>query len=396
MVEIEFSMMEGAPGDVNKLLPLLDAFEMQYHIHVNVIGIPWETGWTEIAKFGIYGHGPDVSCLGSTWIGSLAAMQALRPFSAQDVRALGGPETFFEPIWRAGFLPDDAATWAIPWLGDAMIFYYWKAAFEKAGIENPELALSTGPGLTGTLEKLRQSGFAFPLELTTAKGSRILHEAAHWIWSSGGDMISADRRQVVFSQPAAMQGLHEYFSLQPYISPKSLTHGLAAPNTLFSAKEAALSMGGTWLGVLGHQQSPGWNQEVGIQVPEKTYVGGASFVVWRYTHHSQEAFELIRFLSAQPSHIPVSPHSSEVPTKRDALYMPSLESDAVHRGFIQAMQTGRSFPALRLWGSIEDRLISEISGIWADLFAEPGQDLDACLHKHLDPLAQRLNLLLEN
>jgi len=107
MVEIEFSVMEGAAGDANSLLPLLEAFEAEYHIHVNLIGIPWSKGWGEIAKFGIYGNGPDVSAIGTSWIGSLAAMQALRPFTPKQVKALGGAESFFETSWQIGFSPND-------------------------------------------------------------------------------------------------------------------------------------------------------------------------------------------------------------------------------------------------------------------------------------------------
>lgn len=40
MVEIEFSVMEGSPGDANRLLPLLAQFEKQHHIHVNLVVSP--------------------------------------------------------------------------------------------------------------------------------------------------------------------------------------------------------------------------------------------------------------------------------------------------------------------------------------------------------------------
>ena len=63
---------------------------------------------------------------------------------------------------------------------------------------------------------------------------------------------------------------------------------------------------------------------------------------------------------------------------------------------LNALQSGRGFPTIRLWGAVEEKLIVEISNIWAELLANPGQDLDACLHKHLDPLAQRLNIVLGN
>lgn len=58
------------------------------------------------------------------------------------------------------------------------------------------------------------------------------------------------------------------------------------------------------------------------------------------------------------------------------------------------MQAGHIFPTMRLWGSIESKLITEIPNIWIDLFSDPGQDLETCLHKHLDPLAQRMNVAL--
>jgi len=73
MVEIEFSVMESVTGAAQNLRPLLDAFEKQHHIHVDLTPIHWKNGWAEIAKFGIYAHGPDVSSIGTTWIGSLAA-----------------------------------------------------------------------------------------------------------------------------------------------------------------------------------------------------------------------------------------------------------------------------------------------------------------------------------
>jgi len=56
----------------------------------------------------------------------------------------------------------------------------------------------------------------------------------------------------------------------------------------------------------------------------------------------------------------------------------------------------QSFPTMRLWGSIEDKLVATISNIWLQLLTNPTQDIDECLRKHLDPLANRLNMLLEN
>jgi multiple sugar transport system substrate-binding protein len=395
MVEIEFSVMEGAPGDANHLRPLLDAFEKQYSIHVNLIGIPWNKGWGEIAKLGIYGHGPDVSAIGTSWIGSLASMQALRPFTPQQVKAVGGAETFFEANWRAGFLPNDPTPWAIPWLGDALVLYYWKETLEKAGVVDIAAAFSSDTALVKNLEALQKSGIAYPLALNITKQDIVLHEAAHWVWTAGGDFISPDFRTIAFDQPAAMQGWKNYFSLRPFISPKWLDKATASGDS-FVAQASAIQMGGPYMAtaeIFRHPETR--SQRMGIaQAPGAAYVGGASFVIWQYSIRNQEAFELVRFLASQPTSIPASPHSLELPTRRDAVHIPSVENDDFHRTFLQAMQAGRSFPTMRLWGAVEDKLITEIANIWADLFANPDQDLDACLDKHFGPLAQRLNMVL--
>ena len=232
MVEIEFSVMQGGPGESNYLLPLLEAFEKQYHIHVNLTGITWTMGWAEIAKFGIYGHGPDISAIGASWIGSLAAMQTLRPFTPQEVSTLGGADTFFESNWRTGLMPNDSTPWAVPWHGDALVIYYWKDALEKIGIPNLDTALSKDTTLVETLEKLQKRGCPYPLAITTTKKPGILQEAAYWIWSAGGDLVSPNGKRVIFNQPAALEGFKNYFSLRRFISPESLSATFATDSFL--------------------------------------------------------------------------------------------------------------------------------------------------------------------
>jgi len=249
--------------------------------------------------------------------------------------------------------------------------------------------------LVETLGKLRKNGIAYPLSLNITKQDILLHEAAHWIWAAGGNFISADGGQVVFNQSAALQGLKNYFGLQPFISPKWL-NTLTASGDSFLAEESAIQMGGPYMYVADLLEHPDLRTEhLGIALaPKTTYVGGASFVIWKYSLYYQEAFELVRFLSSQPTRIPASPLSHELPTRREAINLPSVESDIFHRTYLQAMQTGQSFPTMRLWGAIEEKLVLEISRIWAELFADPNQDLDECLHRHLDPLAARLNTTL--
>lgn len=85
---------------------------------------------------------------------------------------------------------------------------------------------------------------------------------------------------------------------------------------------------GPHYGVLGRSEHPEWADNLGIALlPGKTYVGGSSFVIWKYSLREREAYELIRFLATQPTRIPGSPPGHMLPTRREALNMPSVETD---------------------------------------------------------------------
>jgi multiple sugar transport system substrate-binding protein len=395
MLQLEFSVMANDLALAQNLQPRLQAFEARHHIHVNLTAIPWSNGWTEISKFGIYGHGPDVSEIGTTWIGSLAAMQTLRPFTPSEVRAVGSSSAFFEANWQCGFLYGSDQPYAIPWLGDLLVLYYWKEALEKAGISDPQTAFAGHAAFVSTLEKLQAHGHPFPLTLTTIRQTRNLHEAVGWIWSAGGDLLSPDHKRVIFHEPAALNGWRRYFSLHRFVSPASLS--AANAGDLFRPDQAVVAIAGPWQGIVGRKQNPDWETGLGIApVPEKAYIGGSSLVIWQYSKHAAEAFELVRFLSTQPASLPGSPHSEELPTRREALNLPSVENDEFQRTFLQVLQAGRSFPTVRLWGMLEDRLTQEIHNIWGEIFANPGLDLDECLPRHFEPLAKRINASLGN
>jgi hypothetical protein len=61
---------------------------------------------------------------------------------------------------------------------------------------------------------------------------------------------------------------------------------------------------------------------------------------------------------------------------------------------ITGLKSGRTFPVTRSWGLMEDRLTTALSVLWADALAQPNADLEALILKRLEPLAQRLDLVL--
>lgn len=61
----------------------------EYHIHIRLRRLAWDTAWSDLVKVALYGDGPDVSEIGSTWLGDLGAMNALRLFDKADITMFG-------------------------------------------------------------------------------------------------------------------------------------------------------------------------------------------------------------------------------------------------------------------------------------------------------------------
>ncbi|HEY4690360.1 MAG TPA: extracellular solute-binding protein [Anaerolineae bacterium] len=389
MIEIEFSVLVANREDADRLRPLLDAFEKQKHVKVKITPILWSEGWSEIANIAIYGHGPDVSEVGTTWISSVAALNALRPFSADEIRSLGGASAFLTASWRTGIRIGGNRVWAIPWLIHSALLYYRKDWLEQAGISDAGAAFADATALEQTLQRLYDNGIPHPLSLTTHRLATAIHEAATWIWNAGGDFLSADGKQVLFNQPEAMRGLHAFFSLRRFIAPP--TTPPRTPVDHFLNGDTAVALGSPWI-VFHHQELP-LAKHIGVApLPGVAFIGGTSLVIWTHSPETTAALELVRFLNSQP-YRPASLHQSLFPAHQEALNAFAAQ-DTLYRNALAALLKGRSFPAVRLWGSIESRLIDALTTTWAEVLADPASNIDRSLQRHIDPVAQWLNRTL--
>src|SRR5689334_17619881 len=82
-------------------------FETGQGLKLKRTPMSWDTGWDELLRAALNGSGPDVSEVGTTWLGSLNDMQALKPLNAAQVNSLGGAQTFVPAIWQACVSKED-------------------------------------------------------------------------------------------------------------------------------------------------------------------------------------------------------------------------------------------------------------------------------------------------
>jgi multiple sugar transport system substrate-binding protein len=392
-IEIEFSVMEASAVG---LQPLLDEFESMTHIHVRLNVMVWDRAWSNLVKYALYNDGPDVSEVGSTWLGDLVAVNSVMALKDYDPdRRL--PAAAFVPVaWQTcQLVGQPQMAWAVPWVTGARLIVFRRALLAQAGVDEKK-AFNTTEQLAQTLERLQACGVQIPWTVPTGLTHTTLLNVASWVWGAGGDFITPDGKEVLFNHPEAQAGMCAYFSLGRHLPPpvQHLT-GLEPDHQFLHDPHTAMTISGPWVFGAAREQYFGTYEQLGVALPPgPSFVGGSHLVMWKHSRNQKAALELIHFLS-QPSVQVV--HSQQVgllPARVEALAMAPFATDPFWQMAIRGLKTGRSFPMTRSWGLIEDRLTTEFSRIWEGVWADPSQDIAAVIARRLVPLAQRLELVL--
>src|SRR5437763_967364 len=81
------------------------------------------------------GEGPDVTQLGTTWVGGISAAGALKPYTAEELRGLGGRDAFLRASWTATQLVGADAPTAVPWFVDIRAIFYRTDVLQRVHLE---------------------------------------------------------------------------------------------------------------------------------------------------------------------------------------------------------------------------------------------------------------------
>ena len=387
--EIEFSVQ--APH-TDILRPLLNEFEAKYHIPVKMRLWTWDTAWSELVKVALYNDGPDISEVGSTWLGDLISMSALHAFTSEELAQLGKASRFLAGAWLGCQLPGQPEMWAIPWLAGARLVFFRRDLLLRTGVDESE-AFGSAESFDHTLHLLQEHHVPTPWIVPTGHTHTTLLNAASWVWAAGGDFIAPDGKQVLLAQHQAIAGLRNYFALGRYIPPALRQIGALQPDTHFlQHDDAAATIGGPWL---FNFLTPAARDNVGLaMLPGAPLLGGSHLVIWKHSRKQDSALKLIRYLTQVDTQVMYAQRIGLLPVVLEALNAEPFTTDRLWRSVAQAVRAGRVVPINRTWGLMEDRLATEFAGIWQAFYDQPTLDLVAMLKRRLEPLAQRLEQVL--
>ncbi|MBN1179495.1 MAG: extracellular solute-binding protein [Anaerolineae bacterium] len=394
METITLSVFDHGEEPMAVLRDVLQQFEAEHGVGVDLEVLPWEGGWGRMMRQAISEGGIDVSEVGSTWIGDFASskMDALYTFNRYDIDAMGGEKGFLPAAWQSG-IPASRSRWApsrvwgVPWLADTRVVFYRRDILERAGID-VTTAFETAAAFEETVARLQASGVRIPLVLPTLRVRISVHLLACWVWGAGGDFLTPDGRQVLISAPEARAGMKAYFSLGRYL-PEDV-HAITDhhANELFWQGEAAMTVSGHW--ILTQQQGvPEVTANLEAALPPGVpFVGGLSLVIWGHTRHRKLAGDLVRFMVHSDTALSLYPLLGP-PARLDRLDQPPFSDDPRYRVLAEALRTGRSFSSGHMWGMLESLLADEIPLIWQDVLTSPESVIEDIIDTHLERVASR-------
>ncbi len=394
MQEITFSVFNHGQAAVENMRGLLKEFEQKEGIHVRLEMIPWGTAWARLVEIALYHTGPDVSQVGSTWVGDLVRMGALRAFSEAEIESLKGPAAFFDSVWVRGFSDelDPNAYYSIPWTGDARVVYYRRDLLYRAGIDE-RTAFSSPAQFERTVARLREKGGVIPFVLPTRRSRMAVHNLASWVWGAGGDFLSPDGKQVLFHQPQALEGFKAYFRLGRYLDQEHHFIEETDADRLFSAGQAAILISGNWVLHLPDQTTEVRNNLATAPAPGVPFVGGHHLVIWRHTRNEQAARKLVAFLHSERANQVLYPLYG-LPISESGWKRPPFDLEQ-YQAFKQAFIRGRTFPGQHLWGLVEKRLVDVLAQAWEEMFSSPETQWDSIVERYITALGERLQLSLK-
>jgi len=405
MLEIELSSIPDAEEDTRTLTALLEDFRVKTGTKVHLRKMNWGSAWTDLMTFASHGKGSDVSHIGGTWVSSLAMMNALRPFKPAEVEAMGGSRAFMAPTWESTRQFNDSQVWAMPWTGYIYTICYRKDLLAKAGV--PEFASMDDLGvIRKALQKLQETSVAEIPWLNPnipAPYTDLLHIAASWVWSVGGDFISPLGDQVVFDSLLALKGLRYWLETYRAVPEAYKQLGWAECMALFRDGRAAAVLTDirTANRFLSQDTDPLIRDNLGmIPIANVPWTGGGNFVVWRqvlgYPERERAAIELVKFLTNRENGLRWAREVGSMPARRDVLQEIYPPENPLHRAVMQSAEHGRAYHTVPLWRRIEYQIAQELGVVLQEANAKPNESSESLLRAHMEPLARRLNLTLGN
>jgi multiple sugar transport system substrate-binding protein len=334
-------------GEGDKLPTLAKEFEAENPgVKVNVTGFPFDAAHDKLATAITAGTTPDVSQIGTTWMGEFAT-QALDPTPASIDKSV-----FFEGAQKTTEV--GGASYGVPWYVETRLVYYRKDLAAKAGFTT----LPTDWAGLKSMAKAMQTkaGAKWGIDLQ-AGGQGSWQSVLPFAWSNGAEVASADQKKYTFDTPEIAEAAKYYQSyFTDKIAAKELPKDSRAPS--FVNGSVPMFISGPWeMGGIEKLGGPGFKDKYGVmEMPKQktatSFVGGSDLVVFKKAKNRDGAWKFVQWLSDPKTQVKFFALSTDLPSVKSAWTDPSLTADAKLAVFGKQLNDAKAPPATATWEQV--------------------------------------------
>ena len=350
----------GAEGDA--LQDFSAAFEKANpDATVNVTAIPWEAAHNKISGAIAAGEGPDVSLIGTTWMGEFAEAGGLMP----TPESLVDEADFFPGAW--GSTEVGGTSYGVPWYVETRVLYYRKDLAEKAGwSEAPKTWDELHQFATDLQDK---AGVEHGISLQpgqTGSWQTVLPFA----WSNGVAVTDDSGENYTMDSPEMTEALDYYASY--------FDDGIASTSMLDPGELESGFKDGTYGSFISGPWHTGLVEDAGVtqdqyavaplpgkdSAPGTSFVGGGDLAVFKDSDNSDAAWKYVQWLSDSGTQQDFYDTVGDLPAVQASWDSGKLSTDPQLQVFGEQLKTTEAPPAVPTWEQVAaqiDSLVEQVT-----------------------------------
>ena len=350
----------GTEGD--ELQKFSDAFEKANpDAHVKVTAIPWEAAHDKLSGAIAAGEGPDVSLIGTTWMGEFAEAGGLAP----TPKDLVDEADFFPGAW--GSTEVGGTSYGVPWYVETRVLYYRKDLAAKAGWDK---APQNWDELHQFAQDLKdKAGVKYGLNLQPGQ-TGSWQTMLPFAWSDGADVTNGDGTAYTLDSPEMSDALSYYKSY--------FDDGLAPTRLLDPGELESGFADGTFGAFISGPWETGLVEDAGLSkdkyavaplpgkdsAPGTSFVGGGDLAVFKDSDNADAAWKYVQWLTDPSTQQDFYDTVGDLPSVKSAWDTGKLSTDPQLQVFGEQLKTTQAPPAVPTWEQVAaeiDSLVEQVT-----------------------------------
>jgi multiple sugar transport system substrate-binding protein len=318
---------------------------------VKVTAIPWDGAHDKISS-AIAGRAtPDVSLIGTTWMGEFAKTGALDPTPPSFDKA-----AYFPGAWDSTVV--DGTPYGVPWYVETRLLYYRTDLAEKAGVKPP----TNWRELKDFVSALKNKGGAKDgITLIPPGGIGAWQTFLPFAWQQGAS-LTGQGGNFTLNTPEMSKALDYYASFFK----EGLAKGPLQPgdmeNGFIDGRIGAFISGPWHIGVLKDQSKGKIDGKFGVaRMPtEKTgdsFVGGGDLAVFKDSGNRDTAWKFVEYLAKPDVQAKWYQTVNDLPAVRSAW---TGITDPMLKVFGDQLGEAKSPPAIPTWEQVASVMDNEL------------------------------------